>query len=454
LIDSQKINSNKITIIGSGETGISAALLAAKNGKKVFLSELNTEKIDDITKNKLISKNIEFEIGEHSEKVFDSSLWVLSPGVPSDLDFVLKAKEMGILVISEIEFASWYTKKPIIGITGSNGKTTTVNLIQKILKSSHLDPVLAGNVGYAFSRAILRDLNDEPKERVYILELSSFQLENILYFKPMISVILNISPDHLDRHKNMDSYINAKLNIFKNQDERDYLIYNSNDSILSKKCQKALCRKIEFGLSKSSRSLLEKNGSKVYDNEIEVLNLNNALLKGGHNHLNVLAAASAVKLLDVNNKIIEKEVLNFSGIEHRMEKVISKNGITYYNDSKATNIEAVIAAISSFSGPVILILGGKDKDTDFSSLIPHIRLNVKRIISYGQAGKKISITLRDAVELDQVFSLRDAVELCLKSAVPGDTVLLSPGCASFDQYENFEERGNAFKRLVNKMAQA
>ena len=359
MIDSQKINSNKITIIGSGETGISAALLAAKNGKKVFLSELNTKKIDDITKNRLISKNIEFEIGEHSEKVFDSSLWVLSPGVPSDLDFVLKAKEMGILVISEIEFASWYTKKPIIGITGSNGKTTTVNLIQKILKSSHLDPVLAGNVGYAFSRAILSDLNDEPKERVYILELSSFQLENILDFKPMISVILNISPDHLDRHKNMDSYINAKLNIFKNQDERDYLIYNSNDSILSKKCQKALCRKIEFGLSKSSRSLLEKNGSKVYDNEIEVLNLNNALLKGDHNHLNVLAAASAVKLLDVNNKIIEQEVLNFSGIEHRMEKVISKNGITYYNDSKATNIEAVIAAISSFSGPVILILGGK-----------------------------------------------------------------------------------------------
>ena len=268
MIDYQKIDSNKITIIGSGETGISAALLAAKNGKKVFLSELNTEKIDGITKDNLTRKNIEFEIGEHSEKVFDSSLWVLSPGVPSDLDFVLKAKEMGILVISEIEFASWYTKKPIIGITGSNGKTTTVNLIQKILKSSHLDPVLAGNVGYAFSRAILSDLNDEPKERVYILELSSFQLENILDFKPMISVILNISPDHLDRHKNMDSYINAKLNIFKNQDERDYLIYNYNDSILLKKCQKALCKKIEFGLSKSSRSLLEKKGSKVYDNEI------------------------------------------------------------------------------------------------------------------------------------------------------------------------------------------
>ena len=258
MIDSQKTDSNKITIIGSGETGISAALLAAKNGKKVFLSELNADKIDDITKNNLTSKNIEFEIGEHSEKVFDSSLWVLSPGVPSDLDFVLKAKEMGILVISEIEFASWYTKKPIIGITGSNGKTTTVNLIQKILKSSNLDPVLAGNVGYAFSRAILSDLNDEPKERVYILELSSFQLENIMDFKPMISVILNISPDHLDRHRNMDSYINAKLNIFKNQDERDYLIYNSNDSILSKKCQKALCRKIEFGLSKSSKSLLKK----------------------------------------------------------------------------------------------------------------------------------------------------------------------------------------------------
>ena len=251
MIDSQKIDSNKITIIGSGETGISAALLAAKNGKKVFLSELNTEKIDDITKDNLISKNIEFEIGEHSEKVFDSNLWVLSPGVPSDLDFILKAKEMGILVISEIEFASWYTKKPIIGITGSNGKTTTVNLIQKILKSSHLDPVLAGNVGYAFSRAILSDQNDEPKERVYILELSSFQLENIVDFKPMISVILNISPDHLDRHKNMDSYINAKLNIFKNQDEKDYLIYNSSDSILSKKCQKALCKKIEFGLSKA-----------------------------------------------------------------------------------------------------------------------------------------------------------------------------------------------------------
>jgi UDP-N-acetylmuramoylalanine--D-glutamate ligase len=232
------------------------------------------------------------------------------------------------------------------------------------------------------------------------------------------------------------------------------MIYNADDPILNDNCQNTNPKIFSFGLKDNSHNLLTANKDNIFEGKSPIIDLQKIALTGKHNISNILAAATAAKILNVTNNQISMAISNFSGIEHRLEKVVINNGVAYYNDSKATNIESVIAAIQSFSSSIILILGGKDKDNNFDELIPFINKNVKKIISYGQASNKISIALRDAVELDQVFSLRDAVELCQKSAAPGDTILLSPGCASFDQFKNYEERGNEFKRLVNEMAQA
>tara|TARA_B100001758_G_scaffold152087_1_gene131056 strand:+ start:534 stop:1910 length:1377 start_codon:yes stop_codon:yes gene_type:complete len=448
------IKSKKITIIGMGETGTSAALLSNHLGADVLLSDLNESPNNLSVKKDLIKYGIDVEIGKHSNDIYDSDLWILSPGVPQDSNIVSKAQKRNIDIISEIEFASWFTNKPIIGLTGSNGKTTTVNMLYEMLKGDNYSPILAGNMGFAFSRAILNDLNKKTDDRIYILELSSFQLENIIHFKPFISIILNITPDHQDRYIDMNAYVEAKLNIIANQDSNDFLIYNSDDPILNKRCKNAVPKILSFSINNNSENLFKIRDSKIIEGDSHILDLSKIALAGKHNLSNFLAASTAAKILNISNRQISETISNFSGIEHRLEKVVINNGVAYYNDSKATNIESVIAAIQSFSNSVILILGGKDKDSNFVELIPFIKHNVKKIISYGQASKKIAIALRDAVELDQVSSLRDAVEVCHKSAVPGDIVLLSPGCASFDQFNNYEERGNEFKKIVNEMAQA
>ena len=448
------LQSQKITIIGIGESGKGAALLSNQLGANVFISDKNVNSNNISSRDKLIELGIDVELGTHSDRIYDSELWIISPGIAQNSEIVMNALNKGIEIISEIEFASWFTDRPIIGLTGSNGKTTTVNILYEILQTDNYSPVLAGNMGFAFSRAILNDMNKNVDDRIYILELSSFQLENIIHFKPFISILLNITPDHQDRYSNMDAYVEAKLNITTNQDESDFLIYNADDPILNEKCKNTNPKKFSFGLKDDSHNLLTANKDNVFEGKSPIIDLQEIALAGKHNISNILAAATTAKILNVTNNQISMAISNFSGIEHRLEKVIINNGVAYYNDSKATNIESVIAAIQSFSSSIILILGGKDKDSNFNELIPFIKENVKKIISYGQASNKISIALRDAVELDQVFSLRDAVELCQKSAAPGDTILLSPGCASFDQFKNYEERGNEFKRLVNEMAQA
>lgn len=448
------LQSQKITIIGIGESGRGAALLSKQLGANVFISDKNVNSRNMRSKDKLIELGIDVELGRHTNRIYDSELWIISPGVPQNSEIVINALNKGIKIISEIEFASWFTNKPIIGLTGSNGKTTTVNMLYEILQTDNFSPVLAGNTGFAFSRAILNDMNKNIDDRIYILELSSFQLENIIHFKPFISILLNITPDHQDRYSNMDAYVKAKLNITANQDESDFMIYNADDPILNDNCQNTNPKIFSFGLKDNSHNLLTADKDNIFEGKSSIIDLQKISLTGKHNISNILAAATAAKILNVTNNQISMAISNFSGIEHRLEKVVINNGVAYYNDSKATNIESVIAAIQSFSSSIILILGGKDKDNNFDELIPFINKNVKKIISYGQASNKISIALRDAVELDQVFSLRDAVELCQKSAAPGDTILLSPGCASFDQFKNYEERGNEFKRLVNEMAQA
>lgn len=447
------IKNKKITVIGMGETGQSASLLAKKLGAIVLISESSV-----VTKNSFMNKaksmGINIESEGHSEKIYDSDLWIISPGVSDKINVVKNAKAKGIKIVSEIEFASWFTDKPIIGVTGSNGKTTTVSIINEILTKSEFNPILTGNIGYAFSRTVLDDLDNCPENRIYIIELSSFQLEHIETFKPFISILLNISPDHLDRYGNMDKYLEAKMRITMNHDSENHLIYNSDDMDLVKRCKNLNINKTTFGLLNDTQSVIKAKDSYIAIDQTKIVNIDKLNLKGDHNISNTLAAVSAVKILNVSNRTIADALATFNGIEHRLEKVSTVGGVTYYNDSKATNIESVIAAINSFKSPIILILGGEDKNTDFNLLKPFINKKIKQIVSYGKASNKISTALRDAVALNTVFSLRDAVEECKKSAVSGDIVLLSPGCASFDQFDNFEHRGNEFKKMINDVAYA
>ena len=448
-----KLKDKNITIIGMGETGQGAAILAKQLGANVLISDSN-EIREKTFHQKAHKLGIKVETGGHTSKIYNSDLWILSPGVPNNLDIVKNASDKKISIISEVEFASWFTNKPIIGVTGSNGKTTTVNIINSILYASSLSPVLTGNMGYAFSRAILNDITKCDENRIYIVELSSFQLENINSFKPFISILLNITPDHQDRYETMEKYIEAKMNIAINHDTKSHLLYNSDDNILVENCKNLKAKKTGFGLKNNSENMLKIDGSHIQIGKTKLASIDSISLKGMHNLSNVLAAVTAAKILNVSNECIAKVLPDLRGIEHRLEKVSVIEGVAYYNDSKATNIESVIAAIQSFAKPIILILGGEDKNTNFNSLTPFINNNIKKIVSYGKANNKISIALRDAVELKKVFSLRDAVDECKKSAVSGDVILLSPGCASFDQFRNYEHRGNEFKKIVKNVVYA
>ena len=449
------VNGINITVIGLGKSGQGAAKLANYLGASVFVSEAISNSDLKEKSNYLESIGIEVEIGNHSDKIFDSKLWILSPGIPQNSSILNEAKSKGIQLISEIEFASWYAKHPIIGITGSNGKTTTVNLIEKMCDSGSLNPILGGNVGIAFSEIILNDLENKPNERVYILEISSFQLEHIISFKPFISVFLNITPDHLDRYSNMEEYVNAKLNMINNQTEKEHIVFNLDDDILKNKLKDLKPQVHGFSLEKQDKIIFNVNATKIYgENGNKLIDLKDFTLPGKHNLSNALAAATTSRLIGVSDEYIKTIMINFKGVEHRLEFVKKIRGVSYYNDSKATNLDSVKVALDSFENKIYLLMGGQDKGGNFLELIPYLKNKVKKIITFGQASNKLSKTLRDAVRLKKVENLKDAVELSHMDAVPGDIVLLSPGCASFDQFANFEQRGIEFKKLVKEIAEA
>ena len=449
------INNLNVTIIGLGKSGEGAANLAHFLGASVFVSDASFN--PDIRKksNYLESIGIEVEIGNHTKKIYDGDLWVLSPGVSQDSPVIKEAKSKGIPIISEIEFASWYADYPIVSVTGSNGKTTTVNLINNMCNTDSFNPILGGNVGTAFSDIILNDLKNKPNNRIYILEISSFQLEHIFSFKPFISVFLNITPDHLDRYSSMSEYIKAKLDMVKNQSEKDHIVFNLDDTILNKELRNLKPQTHGFSIEKANRTMFNVKAAKICtDENIKLIDLEEIPLPGKHNLSNALAAATVSRLIGIPNHQIKKIMSNFSGVEHRLEYVMEIEGVSYYNDSKATNLDSVKVALDSFDQNILLLMGGKDKGGNFVDIIPHFKDKVKKIITFGQARDKISIALRDAVRLKKVNDLRDAVEFCHLNAVPGDIVLLSPGCASFDQYPNFEKRGFEFKKLVKEIATA
>ncbi|MBT3478855.1 MAG: UDP-N-acetylmuramoyl-L-alanine--D-glutamate ligase [Candidatus Marinimicrobia bacterium] len=446
------IEESKITVIGFGRSGEGAALLGHYLGANMFISDGGSTDTMVESGKKLEAFGIQIETGGHTEKIYNTDLWVVSPGIAQDAEIVLNAKAKSIPIVSEIEFASWFTDAPIISLTGSNGKTTSVHLLNKMCQTESLSPALSGNVGTAFSEIVLADLKDKPVNRIHVLEISSFQMEHIVHFKPLISVFLNITPDHLDRYANMDDYIQAKLSMIKNQNGTDHIIYNFDDPILKTKFDGALPQTHGFSILGNGETVFTMNATKIYDEKhATLIQLDQLALPGQHNLANALAAATAAKFMDVPNLRIAQVMSSFMGVEHRLERVLDINGVTYYNDSKATNVDAVKVALDSFDSSIHLILGGKDKGGEFSQLLPHAQNKVKEIVAYGQAGEKISTALRDAVKLEQVSSLRDAVEICHQRAVPGDIILLSPGCASFDQFTNFEERGDVFKSLVKDL---
>ena len=447
------IANKRITIIGLQKSGYASAILANELGATIFVSEININEDTINNKKNLNEKNIEVEIGAHSNLIYEADMWIVSPGVPKNIDIIYKANKLEIPIISEIEFASNFTKLPIIAVTGSNGKSTTVSILYSMLNTKHLNPILAGNIGIPFSEQVLKEKNNPGLGNLYILEVSSFQLEHIKNFKPTISVYLNISPDHLDRHQNMKQYIDAKLKLTKNQKSNDTIVFNADEKIFKSLFNDLPSKKVPFSILNKT-SFFHINEKKIYNQNNELLIYKKDIkLKGDHNLSNLIASATVAKLMNVKDKKIMNVMKDFGSINHRLQVIKKINGVSYINDSKATNIQSVIVAINSFNNPIILLLGGKNKDSNFRQLLPHTKSHVKHIVSYGEAGGEIAAAIGDAVRLDCVNSLREAVASAQKLALKGDIVLLSPGCASFDQFKNFEERGNKFIKIVKEYSE-
>ena len=450
-----EIRGKNIVILGLALSGAAAAKLAVRQGADVFVSDNQDTLALQGTLTDLKALGIPGELGQHSDQIYDADLWIISPGIAQDSELVQKAQSNDIPIVSEIEFASWFTEAPILAITGSNGKTTTAHLLAEMIQTDDLHGALAGNVGIPFAEMVLEDLGNPDPKRVWVLEISSFQMEFIEHFKPYIAIFLNITPDHLNRYPSMKEYIAAKMNMWSRQTAEDFIVYNADDTILVEEIAESASRKIAFGLGHHPKAVFQPNRTKIYTEEhATLIEMNQLALPGKHNLANALAAATAAHLMGVPNKSIAATMSQFSGVPHRLEPIAEINGVTYINDSKATNLDAVQVALESFTQPIILLLGGLDKGGDFRSLLPHTHNNLKEVIAFGQAKELILTTLRDAVRSTSVMDLKKALELAQNCSQPGDVVLLSPGCASFDQFENFEERGDHFRSLVTVMEKA
>ena len=450
-----EIRGKKIVILGLALSGAAAAKLAVRQGADVFVSDNQDTLALQGTLTDLKALSIPGELGQHSDQIYDADLWIISPGIAQDSELVQKAQSNDIPIVSEIEFASWFTEAPILAITGSNGKTTTAHLLAEMIQTDDLHGALAGNVGIPFAEMVLEDLGNPDPRRVWVLEISSFQMEFIEHFKPYIAIFLNITPDHLNRYPSMKEYIAAKMNMWSRQTAEDFIVYNADDTILVEEIAESTSRKIAFGLGHHPEAIFQPNRTKIYTVEhATLIEMNQLALPGKHNLANALAAATAAHLMGIPNQSIAAIMSQFSGVPHRLEPIAEINGVTYINDSKATNLDAVQVALESFTQPIILLLGGLDKGGDFRSLLPHTHNNLKEVIAFGQAKELILTALRDAVRSTSVMDLKEALELAQNCSQPGDVVLLSPGCASFDQFENFEERGDHFRSLVTVMEKA
>lgn len=446
------IKGKKISIIGAVRSGIGAAKLAKKLGAIPFVSDTAPEEKIINNLQVLGSLGIDYEAGKHTDRVLESDFIITSPGVPSNSEVLIKCFEKGIPVISELEFASQFCKGKIIAITGTNGKTTTTTLTAHTLNAAGIKCHLAGNIGNAFSEVVL----DVKEEDFVALEVSSFQLDYINSFQPEYSLILNITPDHLDRYNNdIEKYINAKLNIYKNQQANQYLIYWDDDQYLPSRISNPEASVMTFSTKyKIEKGAYYEKGNLKYKEKgtEEIICTDEDLsIKGMHNIANALAVICVVKKIGLNNDVIKSSFQNFKGVEHRLEFVRELNGVKFINDSKATNIDSVWYALQSFKEPIRLILGGKDKGNDYTKILHLVKKYVEQIYAIGSSSQKIYDFFSKAVKVEKYDSLESAVNTAQKDSSEGEIVLLSPACASFDMFDNYEHRGKVFKEIVSRL---
>jgi len=446
------VKKNKIVILGGGESGIGTAILGKKEGFEVFVSDYG--KIKKKYKQVLLHYEINWEEEAHSEtEILSAGIVMKSPGISENTPIVLKLKKKGIRIVSEIEFAATYTTATLIGITGSNGKTTVATMIHKILKDAGNNVALAGNIGKSFAELVAtKDINQ------FVLELSSFQLDGTYNFAPHIAILTNLSPDHLDRYGNdYEKYIASKFKIVMNQTSDDYFIYDADDLMINKWISSTTIKSqlIPFSLQKEL-----KKGAYIKNNELIITTNNNTFTmsitklgqQGQHNIKNAMAASTASTLLNIRKATIRRSLENFQGVEHRLENVLKINNVRYINDSKGTNVNATFYALDSMEASTVWIVGGVDKGNDYSELFALVNEKVKAIICLGVDNDKIIKAFGNVVDIMvETHSMEDAVKVAYRLSKKGDIVLLSPACASFDLFENYEDRGRQFKNAVRNL---
>ncbi len=443
---------SRLVVLGGGESGVGAALLGQKRGYEVFVSDKG--KIKKKYKNVLEHFEIDWEEETHTEVlILNADVVIKSPGIPDTVALVVALKAKGIPVISEIEFASTFTDATLIAVTGSNGKTTTTMLTNHIFKQANLNVGMAGNIGDSYAKMVAENDFD-----FYVLEISSFQLDGIINFKPHIAILTNISPDHLDRYDyKFENYVASKFRVALNQTEKDYLIYDADDQVIVKwlKDHPVKSQLIPFSIQyelEEGVCLIDNNIKITIQNETTIMSTDHLALEGKHNLKNTMAASAAAKLVSIRKQTIRDCIKNFQGAEHRLEKVLKIGHVQYINDSKATNVNATFFALDSMSAPTVWIVGGVDKGNDYAQLMPLVREKVKAIICLGSDNSKIKDAFGNVVDLlVETYAMDEAIKVAYKIAERGDTVLLSPACASFDLFENYEDRGNQFKEAVKNL---
>lgn len=446
-----KIKDQKVTVLGSQRSGMGAARLLSHFGAKVLVSELDAGQFDADKRQILADIGAEFEFGYHSPDVMESDFVVVSPGIPENADIVRKIREKSIPIYSEIEVTSWFIDAPIIAVTGSNGKTTTVNLIHHLLQTAGYDSFLGGNVGVAASEILLDSFQKAAKKPIFVLEVSSFQLDNIDSFKPQVAIVLNLTPDHLDRYSSLDAYYESKLGIFRNLSEDCVAVINRDDPELSRR-DILIENKRFFAVNSllGADAMLAEGvlGMMKSNGWVPILPAKVLPIPGRHNVSNALAAIAGVMDYILEPEVLARGLMTFSAVPHRIEYVGKVKGIACYNDSKATNIASTEVAIHSFSQPLWLILGGKDKGGDFTSLLPLLEGHVREILLVGAAADIIETQIGRSLPTRKLETISDAIDYCLEFGDDGDVLLLSPACASYDQFENYEARGDHFRSLI------
>ena len=447
----RRLHGAQVAVLGAARSGIALAELLAETGARVLLSEQRGERYVEYDIQPLREMGVQLEFGGHGEAVLQSQLICISPGIPLTSPILRRARELKIPILGELEVASWFVKAPIIAVTGSNGKTTTTTLTGEILKQRYPDILIGGNIGIPLAKLVA----DNPAPGVALLEVSSFQLETIVNFHPHTVVIMNLSPNHLDRYPNYEAYVEAKLNILTNMEKDDYLIYNDDDQYLQHRVKDRQVKLLPFSIHKTL-----SRGAYWRDEAIHIrikgkarkIDVSTSQLRGPHNRYNITVAALLAVLNDVPTDTISQVIGSFAGVEHRLEFVREIEGICFFNDSKATTVASLEYALQSFTEPIVLIAGGKDKGGDFSQLNPLLKERVRSVVLLGEAAGRMKAAWQGVVPLAEAADFEAAVNTAYHLAQPGDVVLLSPACSSFDMFRNYEERGKRFKEMVNRLA--